>query len=159
MTKRSAVTCWTCHQARICGSALAAANSFSSRWLPRVGASTFITAIASAGGRAVERAGWLRVSLIAGNVSPAEDLPELHACATSTLGTAQMLRAMQEHPLRIAEDRAAAREILLLLADAEARWREYERALDLLQEAEAAGCVLSPEYRLKRHSWDAALAS
>jgi len=70
-----------------------------------------------------------------------------------------MLRAMQEHPLRIAEDRAAAREILLLLADAEARWREYERALDLLQEAEAAGCVLSPEYRLKRHSWDAALAS
>ena len=69
-----------------------------------------------------------------------------------------MLRAMQEHPLRIDEDRAAARDILLLLADAEARWRDYERAVDLLQEAEEAGCILSPEYRLKRHSWDAALA-
>ena len=41
---------------------------------------------------------------------------------------------------------------------AEARWRDYERGLDLLQEAEEAGCILSPEYRLKRHSWDAALA-
>jgi pentatricopeptide repeat protein len=70
-----------------------------------------------------------------------------------------MLRAMQEHPLPIDQDRAAARDILLLLADAEARWRQYERALDLLQEAEEAGCVLSAEYRLKRHSWDAALAS
>jgi hypothetical protein len=70
-----------------------------------------------------------------------------------------MLRAMQEHPLRIDEDRAAAREILLLLADAEARWRQYERALDLLNAAEDAGCVLSHQYRMKRHLWDAALAS
>jgi hypothetical protein len=70
-----------------------------------------------------------------------------------------MLRAMQEHPLRIDEDRAAAREILLLLADAEARWCQYERALDLLNAAEDAGCVLSPQYRMKRHLWDAALVS
>jgi hypothetical protein len=65
---------------------------------------------------------------------------------------------MHEHQLRIDDDRAAALDILLLLADAEARWKQYERALDLLFEAEDAGCVLSPEYRMKRHSWDAALA-
>jgi hypothetical protein len=66
---------------------------------------------------------------------------------------------MQEHQLRIDHDRAAALDILLLLADAEARWKQYERALDLLLEAEDAGCVLSPEYRMKRHSWDAALGA
>jgi hypothetical protein len=66
---------------------------------------------------------------------------------------------MQEHQLRIDDDRAAALDIILLLADAEARWHQYGRALDLLLEAEAAGCVLTPEYRMKRHSWDAALAS
>jgi hypothetical protein len=65
---------------------------------------------------------------------------------------------MQEHQLRIDEDKAAALDILLLLADAAARWNDHVRALDLLIEAEAAGCVLSPEYRMKRHSWDAALA-
>jgi hypothetical protein len=65
---------------------------------------------------------------------------------------------MHEHQLRIDDDRTAALDILLLLADAEARWKQYERALDLLFEAEDAGCVLSPEYRMKRHSWDAALA-
>jgi hypothetical protein len=66
---------------------------------------------------------------------------------------------MQEHQLRIENDRAAAFDILLLLADAEARWRNHERALVLLDEAEDAGCVLTPEYRLKRHVWDAALGS
>jgi hypothetical protein len=66
---------------------------------------------------------------------------------------------MQEHQPLIDDDRAAALDILLLLADAEARWRQYERALDLLLEAEDAGCVLSPEYRMKRHSWDAALGA
>jgi FixJ family two-component response regulator len=66
---------------------------------------------------------------------------------------------MHEHLPRIDDDRAAALDILLLLADAEARWRQYERALDLLVEAEDAGCVLSPEYRMKRHSWDAALGA
>jgi hypothetical protein len=66
-----------------------------------------------------------------------------------------MLHPMQEHQLRIDDDRAAALDILLLLADAEARWRQYDRALDLLCEAEDAGCILSPEYRMKRRSWDA----
>jgi pentatricopeptide repeat protein len=70
-----------------------------------------------------------------------------------------MLRLMQELQLRLEEDRAAALDILLLLADAEARWRQYERAIDLLNEAEDAGCVLSPQYRMKRYHWDAALAS
>jgi hypothetical protein len=65
---------------------------------------------------------------------------------------------MHQHQLLIDDDRAAALDILLVLADAEARWKEYERALDLLIEAEDAGCVLSPEYRMKRHSWDAALS-
>lgn len=69
-----------------------------------------------------------------------------------------MLRAMQEHQAVIDDDRAAALDILLVLADAEARWGQYERALDLLFDAEDAGCVLSPEYRMKRHSWDAMLA-
>jgi hypothetical protein len=70
-----------------------------------------------------------------------------------------MLRAMHEHLPRIDnDDRAAALDILLLLADAEARWKQYERALDLLLQAEDAGCVLTPEYRMKRYSWDSALA-
>jgi hypothetical protein len=66
---------------------------------------------------------------------------------------------MHEPLAVIDHDRAAALDILLLLADAEARWKQYERALDLLLEAEAAGCILSPEYRLKRHAWDAALGA
>lgn len=70
-----------------------------------------------------------------------------------------MLPAMQKLQLRTDDDREAALEIILLLADAEARWRQYERALDLLEEAEDAGCVLSPEYRMKRYHWDRALAS
>ena len=70
-----------------------------------------------------------------------------------------MLRPMYEHMLRPDDDRAAALDILLLLADAEARWSDYERALDLLDEAEDAGCILTPEYQMKRHTWDAALAS
>ena len=65
---------------------------------------------------------------------------------------------MQEQQPRIDEDRAAALDILLVLADAEARWNHHERALDLLNQAEDAGCVLSPSYRMKRHFWDAALA-
>jgi hypothetical protein len=70
-----------------------------------------------------------------------------------------MLPPMHQHQMVIDDDRAAALDILLLLADAEARWGKYGRALDLLFEAEAAGCVLSPEYRMKRHSWDAALGA
>jgi hypothetical protein len=65
---------------------------------------------------------------------------------------------MQEARLHIDADKAAALDILLLLADAEARWHDYERALSLLEKAEDAGRVLSPEYRMKRQRWDAALA-
>ena len=65
---------------------------------------------------------------------------------------------MQQQAARIEEDHAAAIDILLVLADAEARWNDHGRALELLDEAEDAGCVLTPEYRLKRHVWDAALA-
>ena len=65
---------------------------------------------------------------------------------------------MHEHQLRIDEDRSAALDILLLLADGEARWNQPKRALGLLNDAEDAGCVLSPEYEMKRHLWDAALA-
>ena len=66
---------------------------------------------------------------------------------------------MQEAQLHIDEDREAALDVLLLLADAEARWNNHERALDLLFEAEEAGCSLSPEYRMKRHAWDAVLGA
>jgi hypothetical protein len=70
-----------------------------------------------------------------------------------------MLRVMNEAWLRIDDDREAALDILLLLADAEARWQQFERALDLLIEAEDAGCVLSSEYQMKRRFWDRALES
>jgi hypothetical protein len=55
---------------------------------------------------------------------------------------------------RVDEDHAAALDILLLLADAGARWNEYDHALDLLDEAEAAAGGLSPEYELKRLNWE-----
>jgi len=61
-------------------------------------------------------------------------------------------------PTHVDDDRAAALDLLLLLADAEARWNQHERALDLLEMAEDAGCDLNAEYRMKRHLWDAALA-
>ena len=66
---------------------------------------------------------------------------------------------MNEAWLRIDDDREAALDILLLLADAEARWQQFERALDLLTEAEDAGCVLSPEYQMKRRLWDRVLGA
>src|SRR3954452_18377931 len=157
-TSRSAFTCCTCHHAFSCRSALAASNSFSSRRFPRVGASIRITATASAGGRGTGNDLWLRGSLTDGNVPPAEDLPGLHARATSALGGRRMLRAMHEHLLRIDNERAAALDILLLLADAEARWSDYARAIDLLDQAEDAGCILTPEYQIKRSAWDSALA-
>jgi hypothetical protein len=97
--------------------------------------------------------------LIDGNVSPAQDLPGLHRGATSGLPISRILPPMHEHQPVIDSDRAAALDILLLLADAEARWTDYQRALDLLFEAEDAGCVLPPEYRMKRHAWDAALGA
>jgi hypothetical protein len=65
-----------------------------------------------------------------------------------------MLPRMPEHQLRITDDHAAALDCLLLLADAGARWKEFEHALDLLDQAELAGGALSPEYELKRVSWE-----
>jgi hypothetical protein len=69
-----------------------------------------------------------------------------------------MLRPMHEYLLSIENERAAALDILLLLADADARWNEYRRAIDLLDQAEDAGCILTPEYQMKRVAWDSALA-
>ena len=70
---------------------------------------------------------------------------------------------MHNHRERVDEDHAAALDILLLLADAGARWNEYDHALNLLDEAEAAAGSLPPEYELKRVNWelsaDRALAS
>jgi hypothetical protein len=61
---------------------------------------------------------------------------------------------MHEPYLRVDADHAAALDILLLLADAGARWKEYDHALDLLDEVEAAVGGLSPEYALKRVTWE-----
>jgi hypothetical protein len=69
-----------------------------------------------------------------------------------------MLRAMHEYLLSIDNERTAALDILLLLADAEARWNDYRRAIDLLDQAEDSGCILTPEYQMKRVAWDSALA-
>jgi hypothetical protein len=60
---------------------------------------------------------------------------------------------MQEQQLRIDHDHAAAVDILLLLADAGARWNEFDHALDLLDDAESAGGPLTPAYELKRRHW------
>jgi hypothetical protein len=61
---------------------------------------------------------------------------------------------MHEHQLRIDPDHAAALDILLLLADAGARWDEYDHALDLLDQVEHAAGGLSAEYALKRATWE-----
>lgn len=66
---------------------------------------------------------------------------------------------MHEPMRRVDLEHSAALDILLLLADAEARWNNHARALDLLTEAEQAGCRLSAEYQLKRRAWDAVLAN
>ena len=94
------------------------------------------------------------IGFIERNVLVREDLPAVHAGATSALGAPRIVGFMQEHRLSSHdEDRGAALDILLLLADAEARWNNHGRALDLLDEAEHAGCVLSPEYEMKRLAW------
>ena len=51
---------------------------------------------------------------------------------------------MNEHELRIDDDHAAALDVLLLLADAEARWNQYERALDLLEDGRGRQGAPSP---------------
>ena len=68
-----------------------------------------------------------------------------------------MLRAMQQDLASIDVERAAALDVLLLLADTRAGWAEYERALDLLEDVENAVGVLPPEYVFKRRAWLAEL--
>jgi hypothetical protein len=48
---------------------------------------------------------------------------------------------------------AAAREVLLLMADADAHWREYDSAIRLLDSTERALGGLPGEYLLKRQRW------
>jgi hypothetical protein len=49
--------------------------------------------------------------------------------------------------------RQAALEILLLMADADARWGEYRHAVSLLDSVEEIVGELSVEYALKRDRW------
>jgi hypothetical protein len=60
---------------------------------------------------------------------------------------------MHQPKISVDNDRGAAVDILLLIADSRAGGREYDRALDLLAHAEDAAGPLSPEYELKRHVW------
>jgi len=53
-------------------------------------------------------------------------------------------------------ERQAAIETLLLLADADAGWSDYDHALELLTIAEGAAGALPPDYALKRERWSAA---
>lgn len=62
-----------------------------------------------------------------------------------------MLAAMD-----VMTERDAALDILLLMADADARWSDYTRALELLDIAEDAAGILPLEYALKRERWSAA---
>jgi hypothetical protein len=67
-----------------------------------------------------------------------------------------MLRGMHELEVRLESERDAAFDILLLMADADARWRDYDGAIALLEHAEEAAGALSPEYELKRLAWKSA---
>jgi hypothetical protein len=49
--------------------------------------------------------------------------------------------------------RQAAIEVLLLMADADARWGEYRHAVSLLDSVEEIVGELLPEYALKRERW------
>lgn len=51
------------------------------------------------------------------------------------------------------EDKQAAYDVLLLLADADARWWDYAGAVRLLDHACEAGGGLPPEYEYKRARW------
>lgn len=52
-----------------------------------------------------------------------------------------------------ATEREAAFEILLLMADADAGWNDYEHAIELLDIAAEARGGLPVEYALKRDRW------
>jgi hypothetical protein len=51
------------------------------------------------------------------------------------------------------DDKQAAYDVLLLLADADARWWDYGNAVRLLDHAAQAGGGLPPEYEFKRARW------
>jgi predicted dienelactone hydrolase len=51
------------------------------------------------------------------------------------------------------DDKHAAYEVLLLLADADARWWDYGNAVRLLDHAADARGGLPPEYEFKRARW------
>lgn len=51
------------------------------------------------------------------------------------------------------DDRQAALEVLLLMADADARWWDYGSAVRLLDHAAESGSEIPPEYELKRARW------
>lgn len=63
---------------------------------------------------------------------------------------------MNEQPARLDDDQSAALDLILLFADERARWEEFEPALDLLDDFEAMGYALSPEYSMKRRVWERA---
>jgi hypothetical protein len=52
-----------------------------------------------------------------------------------------------------AEEKQAAYDVLLLLADADARWWDYGNAVRLLDHAAGAGGGLPLEYEFKRARW------
>ena len=51
------------------------------------------------------------------------------------------------------QERQAAFDVLLLMADADARWWDYDNAVRLLDHAEDAAGELPLEYQLKRDRW------
>ncbi|HKP89858.1 MAG TPA: hypothetical protein VJT75_07755 [Thermoleophilaceae bacterium] len=51
------------------------------------------------------------------------------------------------------EGRQAALEVMLLMADADARWWNYDGAVALLDSAQAAVGFLPADYELKRARW------
>jgi hypothetical protein len=56
-------------------------------------------------------------------------------------------------PIQLDEGRQAALEVMLLMADADARWWNYEGAVALLDSAAAAVGDLPADYELKRARW------
>jgi hypothetical protein len=53
----------------------------------------------------------------------------------------------------LSESRRAALEVMLLLAEADARWWNYQGAVDLIDAAARSAGGLPPEYELKRARW------
>lgn len=53
----------------------------------------------------------------------------------------------------LSDSRRAALEVMLLMAEADARWWDYEGAVNLLDAAARSAGGLPPEYELKRARW------